>query len=111
MAKEKNIPVPEFFNDPGFAKCIYFYLTSSQVATKCTAFMCYGAVIPDGFSLCYNPRNDDIYYGVGAFNSCPTTKSCQYFQSFQKSLDDMKCVLVNTSAGADSKASKSKAKL
>lgn len=93
IAKENNIPLPDFYSDKAYTKSQHFCLTSSQVATKCPGFMCYGAVVEDGYGICYNPRDNDIYYGIGCFNRNASTNAKQMITVFEQSLTDMHKVL------------------
>lgn len=55
--------------------------------------MCYGPVAEDGYGICYNPRNDDIFLAVSAFNSCPTTSANEMARSLTEALENMYQVL------------------
>lgn len=37
--------------------------------------MVYGPLVPDGYGCCYNPRDDDITFGISAFNSSTETNA------------------------------------
>lgn len=64
-----------------------------QVASSSKAFMCYGPVVDDGYGICYNPRNDDIFLAVSAFNSCPSTSAAQMASTLTEALENMYQVL------------------
>lgn len=55
--------------------------------------MCYGPVVDDGYGICYNPRNDDIFLAVSAFNSCPSTSATEMARSLTEALENMYQVL------------------
>lgn len=75
IAREKNFPIPELYSDEAYVKSTSFRISTSQVASNAKSFMCYGPGVNDGYGICYNPRNDDIFLAVSAFNSCPATSA------------------------------------
>lgn len=88
--------MPEIYSDPAFTTSSHFRLSTSQVATKCPAFMCYGPLTDDGYGVCYNPRPDDIFFGVSAFKSCKETSATEFKKVLEQSLLDMQDVLVKS---------------
>ncbi|GLV41481.1 Carnitine O-Acetyl-Transferase [Carabus blaptoides fortunei] len=96
IALENGIAVPDIYNDKAFTESKHFRLSTSQVATRCPGFMCYGPIEDDGYGLCYNPRKDNIYYGVSSFVSNNTTDSMKMKEAFEQSLCDMHDVLVKS---------------
>lgn len=96
IALENGIDIPELYKDPGFVKSSYMRISSSQVATKCDGFMCYGPLVPDGYACCYNPRPNDINFGVSAFASHPDTSATYFREALETSLLDMSNVLLKT---------------
>lgn len=89
-AKELGIEVPELFLDKGYIRTSHMRISSSQVAAKCDAFMCYGPLVEDGYACCYNPRKEDIIFAISAFRSCKETNSSVFKETLEYSLDDMK---------------------
>lgn len=59
--------------------------------------MCYGPFVEDGYGICYNPRNDDIFLAISAHNSCETTSAVEMGKSLNEALENMYRVL--TKAG------------
>lgn len=59
--------------------------------------MCYGPLVENGYGICYNPRNDDIFFAVSAFNSSPETSAVEMGKSLTEALENMYRVL--TKAG------------
>ncbi|XP_039269614.2 choline O-acetyltransferase-like isoform X1 [Styela clava] len=74
-SKELKLPIPELFSDPSYDICNYFTLSTSQVPTNTDSFMCYGAVVEDGYGVSYNPHPDRIVFCISSFRSCPSTSS------------------------------------
>lgn len=96
IALENGIDVPELYKDPSFVRSSYMRISSSQVATKCDGFMCYGPLVPDGYGCCYNPRSNDINFGVSAFVSHPDTSATHFREALETSLLDMSNILMKT---------------
>lgn len=93
IALENNIEIPELYKDPSFTRSTHMRLSTSQVATKCNGFMCYGPLVPDGYGCCYNPRDNYINFAVSAFVSHPDTSATKFRESLENSLTDMHNVL------------------
>lgn len=109
MAFENKMPIPEFYNSPGYIKSMHFRVSTSQVASKDDAYMCYGPMFDDGYSCCYNPREDDIFFGVGALHSNKETCAVGFSKSIEEALLQMKKVLgPPPKSDADKKASPEK---
>ncbi|KAK7593027.1 hypothetical protein V9T40_007779 [Parthenolecanium corni] len=89
-AKELGIEVPKLFFDAGFVRSSHMRISTSQVASKCDGFMCYGPLVLDGYACCYNPREEQINFAISAFHSCKETSAAMFKESLENSLDDMK---------------------
>ncbi|KAH8356325.1 hypothetical protein KR084_000461, partial [Drosophila pseudotakahashii] len=95
MAVENCLPIPEFFTSPGYEKSTHFRMSTSQVATKYDAFMGYGPAVDDGYSCCYNPRDDDIILAISAWRHCQITDPFKLAKSLAQSFSQMRDVLEN----------------
>lgn len=95
IAKENNIPMPEIYQDEGYAKSSHMRLSTSQVASVYDAFMCYGPLTNDGYGCCYSPRSNDMWFGLSSFKSNPDTSSEAFRKSLQECLIHMQEVLIN----------------
>ncbi|KAF2897173.1 hypothetical protein ILUMI_09001 [Ignelater luminosus] len=95
-AKEMGLSVPEIFQDPSFVRSTHMRISTSQVATKCDGFMCYGPIEDDGYGCCYNPRDNDINIAVSAFASNKDTSAKQFRTALENSLVDMETLLIKT---------------
>lgn len=101
IARENNITeLPELFKDPGLVASQHMRLSTSQVASRYDAFMCYGPLTPDGYGCCYSPKNDDMWFGISSFKSCPETDSRTFRDCLKQALDEMFEVLCKVSATA-----------
>ncbi|XP_049280996.1 carnitine O-acetyltransferase-like [Anopheles funestus] len=93
-AKENGLTVPELFSDQGIQRSAHMRLSTSQVASRYDAFMCYGPLTQDGYGCCYNPKEDDMWFGVSAFRSNKETDLARFRVSLQEALREMYEVLV-----------------
>lgn len=94
IAKENKMPEPALFSDVGFKKSTHFRMSTSQVATKCYGVMSYGPTCEDGYSLCYNPRADDIFFSIGAFKSCKETNPKALAEHLVKSFIEVQELMI-----------------
>ncbi|VDM52120.1 unnamed protein product [Angiostrongylus costaricensis] len=90
--------LPEIFRDPLWAELMRFPLSTSQVSTSADitdCYLCYGAVVRDGYGCSYNLQNDTMIFAPSAFKSNPRTNLPAFKNSIQSALQDMKKLLVN----------------
>ena len=57
-------------------------------------FLCFGAVVPNGYGVCYNPQNNRVAFAVSCFRSCPETDSQVFGAKLMESMREMQAVLV-----------------
>ncbi|XP_039762865.1 carnitine O-acetyltransferase-like isoform X1 [Pararge aegeria] len=95
-AIENGIEVPKLYSDPGYVRSAHMRISTSQVACKCDGFMCYGPLVADGYSTCYNPRDNDVNFATAAFTSHPATAAAQYRAALETALRDMHDLLLVT---------------
>ncbi|XP_058062571.1 carnitine O-acetyltransferase-like [Anopheles bellator] len=93
-AKENGLPLPELYSDRGLQASAHMRLSTSQVASRYDAFMCYGPLTADGYGCCYNPKEDDMWFGLSAFRSNADTDVERFRVSLQEALREMYEVLV-----------------
>ncbi|XP_058445312.1 carnitine O-acetyltransferase [Malaya genurostris] len=103
IARENNIPLPDLFKDGGLLASQHMRLSTSQVASRYDAFMCYGPLTADGYGCCYNPKEDDMWFGISSFKSNPATDSKVFRDYLRQALDDMFDVLSKAAPGVSSK--------
>jgi hypothetical protein len=97
IARDNNLSIPDLFLDPGYALSNHFSLSTSQVTTNINdSFICYGAVVPDGYGCSYNVRSDYIFFCISSFNNCSTTSSREFAESLTDTLYEIRdlCTLV-----------------
>ena len=56
-------------------------------------FLCFGAMVPDGYGVCYNPQEKQIIFSVSSFHGCPKTDSYLFLQRLTESMGEMRQVL------------------
>ncbi|XP_055585607.1 carnitine O-acetyltransferase-like [Uranotaenia lowii] len=89
IAREHNIPLPDFFQDEGLKASAHMRLSTSQVASRYDAFMCYGPLTADGYGCCYNPKDNDMWFGISSFKSNSVTDSQNFRNALREALDEM----------------------
>ncbi len=65
-------------------------------------FLTFGAVVEDGYGVCYNPQEDQLLLAVSSWHHYPNTDSQLFGSRLAESLREMKDVLV-ASKGLSSK--------
>lgn len=96
MALERGVEISPLYSDQGYIRSAHMRISTSQVATKCDGFMCYGPLVPDGYACCYNPRDKDMNFAVSAFVEHPETSAAKFRLALESSLLDMHNVLIKT---------------
>ena len=97
IARDNRLAIPELFLDPGYLLSNHFSLSTSQVTTNINdSFICYGAVVPDGYGCSYNVRSDYILFCIASFKSCSETNSQEFAESLTDTLYEIRdlCTLV-----------------
>ena len=56
-------------------------------------FLCFGAVVPDGYGVCYNPQEKQVIFSVSSFHSCPETDSLRFLGKLTETMTEMHAVL------------------
>ena len=64
-------------------------------------FMCYGAVVPDGYGVCYNPRPNNIIVCIAAFKASPETQADYFANTLEGSLLQMQELCTKTKDAFD----------
>lgn len=104
VAVENGCKVPALYADEAFVRSTHYRISTSQVASQHKAFMCYGPAVPDGYGICYNPRDEDMLLAVSAFNECTETDARGMAAVLCEALEEMYALLVR--AGGQTPASK-----
>ena len=88
-AIENDLPLPEFFKDPGYLKTITMRLSTSQISGRNGGFTCYGPLQPDGYGTCYSVDNNFIIIACSALKSCSETSVEAMTKALEDSLNDI----------------------
>ena len=97
IARDTNLPIPELFVDLSYQLSNHFNLSTSHVTTNINdSFICYGAVVPDGYGCSYNVRSDYLLFCIASFKTCQTTNSQGFAESLVDTLYEIRdlCTLV-----------------
>ena len=82
---------------PGWLKGKREPVVPSQVpCSNYDVFLTFGAVVPDGYGVCYNPQETKLLVAVSSFRSCPQTDSMVFSSKLKESMHDMRDMLVAT---------------
>ena len=57
-------------------------------------FLSFGAVVPNGYGVCYNPQENKFLFGVSSFRSCPETDSVTFGSKLVQSMQEMRNMLL-----------------
>ncbi|KAK0402836.1 hypothetical protein QR680_016565 [Steinernema hermaphroditum] len=93
IAREHNLPLPEFLKLPAYEKMLHFQVSTSQVPTRHFIQMCFGPSHPDCYGICYNPQEKQLHFTITSFRSCPNTSSKLFAKELETALLDMRNVL------------------
>ena len=58
-------------------------------------FLCFGAVVEDGYGVCYNPQETEILLSVSSFRQCHDTDSQLFGSKLIESLREMRDIMVS----------------
>ncbi|CAG8485294.1 11681_t:CDS:10 [Cetraspora pellucida] len=81
------------FNDPSYIQSMYFKLSSSNMSPALGFHCGFGAVVPDGYGICYSIGKDKLKLSISSYKKCQETDSSSYRSILKGSLDDMREIL------------------
>jgi carnitine O-acetyltransferase len=97
IASENGIETPALYTDVAYSRSQHFRLSTSQVpVANHRMFLCFGAVVDDGYGVCYNPREHEILFTVSSWHHCSDTDSLTMSSQLVESLKEMRELLVGT---------------
>lgn len=82
-------PCP-LFREKAYKEYLNFRMSTSQLSCESGIMVGYGAVVPDGYGVCYNPRAESIMFCISSFYSSPETSSDFLARSLEGSLLQMR---------------------
>ena len=59
-------------------------------------YLFFGAVMPDGYGVCYNPQEKQVIFSVSSFHSCPKTNSLQFLEKLTDTMSEMRAVIITS---------------
>lgn len=92
-ANENKIPLHPLYSDPGYVRSLHMRLSTSQVASKYESFMCYGTLTEDGYGCCYNPRENDMFFGISSMKTCKETDAATFGSVLAECFREMRSLL------------------
>lgn len=96
LAGQHGIDVSEFFSDKGYVKSSTMRMSTSQVASKYPAVMCYGPLVENGYGCCYNPLDDKMLFAISSMNACKETSAKRFGAAMKDCLMNMHNLLLTT---------------
>ncbi|CAD7085804.1 unnamed protein product [Hermetia illucens] len=103
MAIENGLPIPDLYNTPAFKRSAHFRMSTSQVASKYLAFMCYGPLVDNGYGCCYNPRDNDMLFAISSWKDNNETSTAAFKCAMKEALDSMHALLLRHGEAPKSK--------
>ncbi|XP_065917320.1 carnitine O-acetyltransferase-like isoform X2 [Dysidea avara] len=85
--------LPSLYTDPVYSKAFHFCLSTSQIPSEHGIISGFGAVVPDGYGVCYNPMKSKYLISISSFWQCPQTNSAKFGTALKESLKEMRNVL------------------
>ncbi|KAG8448589.1 hypothetical protein GDO86_015617 [Hymenochirus boettgeri] len=85
--------LPALLMDTSYAVSSHWKLFTGQVSSPVDCVMCYGPLVPDGYSVCFAPSLDSITVCVSAFDCCQETDAQKLSDSLQGALRDMQSLI------------------
>ncbi|CAJ0579582.1 unnamed protein product, partial [Mesorhabditis spiculigera] len=68
-------------------------VTTSPTLPRFDCYLCYGAVVNDGYGCAYNIQEDHLIFAPTAFKSCAKTSAAKFKEAIRSSLHDMATLL------------------
>uniref|UniRef100_A0A8C5PFY5 Choline/carnitine acyltransferase domain-containing protein n=1 Tax=Leptobrachium leishanense TaxID=445787 RepID=A0A8C5PFY5_9ANUR len=93
--------LPCILMDTSYAVSTHWKLFTGQVSSTMDCVMCYGPLVPDGYSVCFAPSENSITVCVSAFDCCQETDAQRLSDSLQVALRDMHALIQECRPGED----------
>nr|CAH8819306.1 unnamed protein product [Trichobilharzia regenti] len=87
--------LPNIFKDPSYMESNRFRLSTSQVPTTMDAFMCYGAVVPNGYGAAYNPHPDNIVVSISCWRTNPDNNAVKFAEMLDSAFTEMRDLVLS----------------
>lgn len=94
LLPELGVETPDIFKDAAFSRSFHWCLSTSQVpVADHHVFLCFGAVVEDGYGVCYNPQESQVIFCVSSFKHHHDTDSLLFGAKLLESMRDMHKVM------------------
>ncbi|KAM4019238.1 LOW QUALITY PROTEIN: carnitine O-acetyltransferase-like [Anomaloglossus baeobatrachus] len=101
LCLSSGMALPALFMDTSYAVSSHWKLFTGQVSSPLDCVMCYGPLVPDGYSVCFAPTQDSITVCVSAFHCCEETDAERLSDSLQGALRDVHSLLRSSRSEED----------
>ncbi|KAF7259317.1 hypothetical protein EG68_03224 [Paragonimus skrjabini miyazakii] len=98
IAQEHGLKLPQIFTDETYKEANRFRLSTSQVPTTMDAFMCYGAVVPNGYGAAYNPHPDYIVTVISCWRTNPENSAAKFAEMLASAFTEMRDLIQSNPA-------------
>ncbi|XP_073497954.1 carnitine O-acetyltransferase-like [Phyllobates terribilis] len=95
LCLSSGMALPTLFMDTSYAVSSHWKLFTGQVSSPLDCVMCYGPLVPDGYSVCFAPTQDSVTVCVSAFDCCQETDAERLSDSLQGALRDVHALILN----------------
>ncbi|TGZ73878.1 hypothetical protein CRM22_001266 [Opisthorchis felineus] len=95
IAIEHDGKLPEIFTDETYMEANRFRLSTSQVPTTMDAFMCYGAVVPNGYGAAYNPHPNYIVTVISCWRTNPENSAAKFAEMLTAAFTEMRDLVLS----------------
>jgi len=89
LALQEGTKMPAIFTNKAYSDSLNYRLSTSNIGGYNFYWGGFGNVVPDGYGVCYRPRDDLIYFTIVCRHSCPTTNSLKLGAAITQSLREM----------------------
>ncbi|KAM4641387.1 LOW QUALITY PROTEIN: carnitine O-acetyltransferase-like [Discoglossus pictus] len=86
--------LPALLMDTSYAVSSHWKLFTGQVSSLMDCVICYGPLVPDGYSVCFAPSPNSVTVCVSAFDCCEETDAQKLSDSLQTALRDMRALFL-----------------
>ncbi|XP_068106389.1 carnitine O-acetyltransferase-like [Hyperolius riggenbachi] len=94
-----GLALPPLLMDASYAVSSHWKLFTGQVVSPMDCVMCYGPLVPDGYSVCFSPSRDSITVCVSAFDCCQETDAEKLSDSLQQAFRDAHALFLQSRPG------------
>uniref|UniRef100_A0A915PQF8 Choline/carnitine acyltransferase domain-containing protein n=1 Tax=Setaria digitata TaxID=48799 RepID=A0A915PQF8_9BILA len=94
IAEEYGKPIPIILETKAYQKMTNFALLTSPIATRHSIPVIFGPSATNCYSICYNPRSDQLHFTICTLHSCKETCSSRFAEELENVLIDMRTIII-----------------